>query len=72
MEKQDQLSDAQRDYVDTIRGGVAGSLSTKEYAYALDSFMNGTDVETVVARINADREETGVERKQDDPPPMRH
>lgn len=67
MEKQDRLTDAQRDYVDTIKGGVTGSLSAKEYAYALDSFLNGTNVETVVTRINADRQEHGSDRRPDDP-----
>ncbi len=50
MDKQDRLTDAQRDYVDLIRGGVAGSLSSKEFAYALDSYLNNTPADTVIDR----------------------
>lgn len=61
MDKQDQLSDAQRNYIDSIRGGIPsrdgifGSLTSKEFAYALDSYLNNTPVATVVERILADR-----------------
>lgn len=72
MERQDQLSDAQRDYVDTIRGGVQGALSDKEYAYALDSFLNGTEVRKVVDRILADRDERDVHQVENDPSATRH